>query len=149
MTEAFHLESATAFSAGFAAGNALGGSLVNWPATGSFLVAAGGVAAAVGLARLRRPVLAPAGQNAGGHRRVGSSGMMGTCWHALQALPARHQGVARRGAARLGVRPRLPAGRSPATCSCWPCRPWPRWSSLLVQELLNSAIPQGSFTWST
>jgi predicted MFS family arabinose efflux permease len=61
VTEAFTWVT-TAFSAGFAAGNALGGSLVQLAGSkGSFLVAAGGVAAAVGLARLRRPVLAPAG----------------------------------------------------------------------------------------
>jgi MFS family permease len=61
VTEAFTWVT-TAFSAGFAAGNALGGSLVQLAGSkGSFLVAAAGVAAAVGLARLRRPVLAPAG----------------------------------------------------------------------------------------
>jgi MFS family permease len=61
VTEAFTWVT-TAFSAGFAAGNALGGNLVQLAGSkGSFLVAAGGVAAAVGLARLRRPVLATAG----------------------------------------------------------------------------------------
>src|SRR5215216_6781957 len=61
VTEAFTWVT-TAFAAGFAAGNALGGNLVQLAGSkGSFLVAAGGVAAAVGLTRLRRPVLAPAG----------------------------------------------------------------------------------------
>jgi predicted MFS family arabinose efflux permease len=60
VTEAFTWVT-TAFSAGFAAGNALGGNLVQLAGIdGSFLVAAGAVAAAVLLARLRRPVLAAA-----------------------------------------------------------------------------------------
>ena len=53
-----------AFATGFAAGNALGGSLVHGVGTDrAFLVAAGGVAAAALLGRARRPVLAgaPAG----------------------------------------------------------------------------------------
>jgi predicted MFS family arabinose efflux permease len=63
VTEAFTWVT-TAFAAGFAAGNALGGSLVHRVGTDrAFLVAAGGVAAAALLARLRRPALAvrPAG----------------------------------------------------------------------------------------
>ena len=63
VTEAFTWVT-TAFATGFAAGNALGGSLVHQVGTDrAFLVAAGGVAAAVLLARRRRPVLAgaPAG----------------------------------------------------------------------------------------
>jgi MFS family permease len=60
VTEAFTWVT-TAFSAGFAAGNALGGNLVQLAGIdGSFLVAAAAVAAAVLLARLRRPVLAAA-----------------------------------------------------------------------------------------
>jgi predicted MFS family arabinose efflux permease len=58
VTEAFTWVT-TAFATGFAAGNALGGSLVHRVGTDrAFLVAAGGVAAAVLLARLRRPALA-------------------------------------------------------------------------------------------
>ena len=58
VTEAFTWVT-TAFATGFAAGNALGGSLVHQVGTDrAFLVAAGGVAAAVLLARLRRPALA-------------------------------------------------------------------------------------------
>jgi MFS family permease len=63
VTEAFTWVT-TAFATGFAAGNALGGSLVHGVGTDrAFLVAAGGVAAAALLGRLRRPVLAgaPAG----------------------------------------------------------------------------------------
>jgi predicted MFS family arabinose efflux permease len=63
VTEAFTWVT-TAFATGFAAGNALGGGLVHQVGTDrAFLVAAGGVAAAVLLARLRRPALAvrPAG----------------------------------------------------------------------------------------
>jgi MFS family permease len=59
VTEAFTWVT-TAFATGFAAGNALGGSLVHRVGTqGSFLAAAGGVAAAALLARLRRGALAP------------------------------------------------------------------------------------------
>jgi predicted MFS family arabinose efflux permease len=58
VTEAFTWVT-TAFATGFAAGNALGGGLVHRVGTDrAFLVAAGGVAAAVLLARLRRPALA-------------------------------------------------------------------------------------------
>jgi MFS family permease len=58
VTEAFTWVT-TAFAAGVAAGNALGGGLVYRVGTDrAFLVAAGGVAAAVLLARLRRPALA-------------------------------------------------------------------------------------------
>jgi predicted MFS family arabinose efflux permease len=58
VTEAFTWVT-TAFATGFAAGNALGGSLVHRVGTDrAFLVAAGGVAAAALLARLRRPTLA-------------------------------------------------------------------------------------------
>jgi predicted MFS family arabinose efflux permease len=63
VTEAFTWVT-TAFATGFAAGNALGGSLVHGVGTDrAFLVAAGGVAAAALLGRVRRPVLAgaPAG----------------------------------------------------------------------------------------
>jgi MFS family permease len=63
VTEAFTWVT-TAFATGFAAGNALGGTLVHEVGTdGSFLAAAGGVAAAALVARLRRGVLAagPAG----------------------------------------------------------------------------------------
>jgi MFS family permease len=63
VTEAFTWVT-TAFASGFAAGNALGGSLVHGVGTDrAFLVAAAGVAAAALLGRLRRPVLAgaPAG----------------------------------------------------------------------------------------
>jgi MFS family permease len=63
VTEAFTWVT-TAFATGFALGNALGGTLVHLAGIdGSFLVAAGGVAAAALLARLRRPALAarPAG----------------------------------------------------------------------------------------
>jgi MFS family permease len=63
VTEAFTWVT-TAFATGFAAGNALGGTLVQRVDTdGAFLVAAGGVAAAALLARLRRPSLTaePAG----------------------------------------------------------------------------------------
>jgi len=63
VTEAFTWVT-TAFATGFAAGNALGGSLVHRVGTDrAFLAAAGGVAAAALLARLRRPTLAvrPAG----------------------------------------------------------------------------------------
>lgn len=63
VTEAFTWVT-TAFATGFAAGNALGGSLVHGVGTdGAFLVAAGGVAAAALLGRVRRPALAgaPAG----------------------------------------------------------------------------------------
>jgi MFS family permease len=63
VTEAFTWVT-TAFATGFAAGNALGGTLVQQVGTDrAFLVAAGGVAAAALLARLRRPALAasPAG----------------------------------------------------------------------------------------
>jgi predicted MFS family arabinose efflux permease len=49
----------TAFATGFALGNALGGTLVHRVGTDrSFLVAAGGIAAAALLARLRRSALA-------------------------------------------------------------------------------------------
>jgi MFS family permease len=63
VTEAFTWVT-TAFASGFAAGTALGGSLVHGVGTDrAFLVAAAGVAAAALLGRLRRPVLAgaPAG----------------------------------------------------------------------------------------
>jgi predicted MFS family arabinose efflux permease len=63
VTEAFTWVT-TAFATGFAAGNALGGSLVHRVGTDrAFLVAAAGVAAATLLARLRRDALAggPAG----------------------------------------------------------------------------------------
>jgi MFS family permease len=63
VTEAFTWVT-TAFSTGFAIGNALGGSLVHRVGTDrSFLIAAAGIAAAALLARVRRPVLAvaPAG----------------------------------------------------------------------------------------
>jgi predicted MFS family arabinose efflux permease len=62
VTEAFTWVT-TAFSTGFAIGNALGGSLVHRVGTDrAFLIAAAGVAAAALLARVRRPVLAaPAG----------------------------------------------------------------------------------------
>jgi predicted MFS family arabinose efflux permease len=63
VTEAFTWVT-TAFATGFAAGNALGGSLVHRVGTDrAFLVAAAGVAAAALLARLRRNALAggPAG----------------------------------------------------------------------------------------
>jgi MFS family permease len=63
VTEAFTWVT-TAFSTGFAIGNALGGSLVHQIGTDrSFLIAAAGIAAAALLARVRRPVLAgaPAG----------------------------------------------------------------------------------------
>jgi MFS family permease len=62
VTEAFTWVT-TAFSTGFALGNAVGGSLVHRVGTDrAFLIAAAGVAAAALLARLRRPVLAaPAG----------------------------------------------------------------------------------------
>jgi MFS family permease len=60
VTEAFTWVT-TAFSAGFAIGNALGGSLVQRIGTDrAFLIAAAGVAAAALLARLRRPALAAA-----------------------------------------------------------------------------------------
>jgi predicted MFS family arabinose efflux permease len=66
----------TAFATGFAAGNALGGSLVHRVGTDrAFLVAAAGVAAAALLARLRRNALAagPAGmpEAADGLERAG------------------------------------------------------------------------------
>jgi MFS family permease len=75
VTEAFTWVT-TAFAAGFAAGNALGGSLVHGVGTDrAFLVAAGGVAAAALLARVRRNALAavPAGmpEPAGGLGRAG------------------------------------------------------------------------------
>ena len=73
VTEAFTWVT-TAFATGFAAGNALGGSLVQAAGIdGSFLAAAGGVAAAALLARLRRPALAGAGMPgaAGGLGRAG------------------------------------------------------------------------------
>jgi MFS family permease len=58
VTEAFTWVT-TAFAAGFAGGNALGGALAHRAGTdAAFLVAAGGVAAATLLARLRRPALA-------------------------------------------------------------------------------------------
>jgi MFS family permease len=58
VTEAFTWVT-TAFATGFAAGNALGGTLVHEIGTeGSFLAAAGGVAAAALVARARRGVLA-------------------------------------------------------------------------------------------
>jgi predicted MFS family arabinose efflux permease len=60
VTEAFTWVT-TAFATGFALGNALGGSLVHRVGTDrAFLVAAGGVAAAALLGRVRRPVLAGA-----------------------------------------------------------------------------------------
>jgi len=60
VTEAFTWVT-TAFSTGFAIGNALGGSLVHRVGTDrSFLIAAAGIAAAALLARVRRPVLAGA-----------------------------------------------------------------------------------------
>ena len=60
VTEAFTWVT-TAFSTGFAIGNALGGSLVHRVGTDrAFLIAAAGVAAAALLARLRRPALAAA-----------------------------------------------------------------------------------------
>jgi predicted MFS family arabinose efflux permease len=60
VTEAFTWVT-TAFATGFAAGNALGGNLVHGVGTDrAFLVAAGGVAAAALLARVRRPALAAA-----------------------------------------------------------------------------------------
>ena len=60
VTEAFTWVT-TAFSTGFAIGNALGGSLVYRVGTDrSFLIAAAGIAAAALLARVRRPVLAGA-----------------------------------------------------------------------------------------
>jgi MFS family permease len=75
VTEAFTWVT-TAFATGFAAGNALGGSLVHGVGTDrAFLVAAAGVAAAALLARLRRPSLtaAPAGmpEPTGGLGRAG------------------------------------------------------------------------------
>src|SRR5829696_2832794 len=75
VTEAFTWVT-TAFATGFAAGNALGGNLVHGVGTDrAFLVAAGGVAAAALLARLRRPALtaAPTGmpEPAGGLGRAG------------------------------------------------------------------------------
>ena len=75
VTEAFTWVT-TAFSSGIAAGNALGGSLVHGiGADRTFLVGAGGIAAAALLARLRRPALtaAPAGmpEPAGGLGRAG------------------------------------------------------------------------------
>jgi MFS family permease len=63
VTEAFTWVT-TAFASGIAAGNALGGTLVQRVGTdGAFLVAAAGIAAGTLLARLRRPALAarPAG----------------------------------------------------------------------------------------
>jgi predicted MFS family arabinose efflux permease len=63
VTEAFTWVT-TAFATGFAVGNALGGTLVHRVGTDrSFLVAAGGIAAAALVARMRRPALAgtPAG----------------------------------------------------------------------------------------
>jgi predicted MFS family arabinose efflux permease len=58
VTEAFTWVT-TAFATGFAAGNALGGTLVQHLGTEpAFLAAAGGVAAGALLARLRRPALA-------------------------------------------------------------------------------------------
>ncbi|HET9289507.1 MAG TPA: MFS transporter [Actinomycetes bacterium] len=58
VTEAFTWVT-TAFATGFAVGNALGGTLVHWVGTDrSFLVAAGGIAAAALVARMRRPALA-------------------------------------------------------------------------------------------
>jgi predicted MFS family arabinose efflux permease len=65
VTEAFTWVT-TAFATGFALGNALGGTLVHRVGTDrSFLVAAGGIAVATLLARLRRPALAgaPAGMS--------------------------------------------------------------------------------------
>jgi MFS family permease len=70
VTEAFTWVT-TAFSTGFAIGNALGGSLVHQVGTdGAFLIAAACVAAAALLARLRRPALAvpPAGMQEVGDR---------------------------------------------------------------------------------
>jgi MFS family permease len=73
LTEAFTWVT-TAFAAGFAGGNAVGGSLAHWAGGDlAFLAAAGAAAAATLLARLRRPALArPAGRPARPRPRLGT-----------------------------------------------------------------------------
>ena len=147
VTEAFTWVT-TAFSTGFAIGNALGGSLVHRVGTDrAFLIAAAGVAAAALLARLRRPALAGrAGRNAGGRRRVGAN-RMSYYWHA------------RRGPLPPGTKVSRDVVRR-----VWGFARDFRWQiagylfllglsalaavvpALLVRELLNTAIPQRSFS---
>ena len=148
VTEAFTWVT-TAFATGFAAGNALGGSLVHGVGTDrAFLVAAGGVAAAALLGRLRRPVLAGAPlRNAGGRRGVGANRMMSYYWHARRdplppgtklsrALVRRVWGFAREFRWQIAAYLFLLALSSLAAVV----------PALLVRELLNTAIPQHSFS---
>ena len=146
VTEAFTWVT-TAFATGFAAGNALGGSLVHRVGTDrAFLVAAAGVAAAALLARLRRNALAggPAGMP------EAADGLGEQDEYVLARPPGtpapRHQAVARRGPARLGFARDFRwqiAGYLflLALSSLAAVVP-----ALLVRELLNTAIPQRSFS---
>jgi MFS family permease len=101
VTEAFTWVT-TAFSTGFAIGNALGGSLVHRVGTDrSFLIAAAGIAAARCWPSPRPECARPPRGWAGQDDEL-------LLARPPRAAPARHQAVARGDPARLGVRPRLP-----------------------------------------